>query len=313
MDCERKPHLRRGDDTNTRKIEIAYDSCGESRKDRFVRSFPGDLLTRRRVGLVKPEGGPVAWFDRPDAEDAVWGYGLSKDGKSLFISSSDLSIKNHTIFMFDTLSGVREVFYESHDPVKIRPDWQVAFAPDGKGLIVLTDRDGYNHLHCLPASGAALEPITSGAWEIAEFALDAPNGKIYFIANETHPAERHVYSVALAGGAVSRLTGPAGIHVPAYTPDFSAFADLFSDDMTPPELFVQPASCAMSGSLALGSTSGCRTIAPALSVNGPATGSTPSSLSTSALEPLLKSISPHRPPRLGTACLSTPLLDLRPV
>lgn len=228
------------DDTNTRKIEIAYDSRGESRKDRFVRSFPGDLLTRRRVGLVKPEGGPVTWFDRPDAEDAIWGYGLSEDGNSLFISSSDLSIKNHTIFMFDTRSGVREVFYEAHDPVKIRPDWQVAFAPDGKGLIVLTDRDGYNHLHRLSAPGAGLEPITSGAWEIAEFALDAPNGKIYFIANEAHPAERHVYSVALAGGAVSRLTEPAGIHVPTYAPDFSGFADLFSDDRTPPELFVQP-------------------------------------------------------------------------
>ena len=228
------------DDTNTRKIEIAYDSRGESRKDRFVRSFPGDLLTRRRVGLVKPEGGPVTWFDRPDAEDAIWGYGLSEDGNSLFISSSDLSIKNHTIFMFDTRSGVREVFYEAHDPVKIRPDWQVAFAPDGKSLIVLTDHDGYNHLHRLPAPGAGLEPITSGAWEIAEFALDAPNGKIYFIANEAHPAERHVYSVALAGGAVSRLTEPAGIHVPTYATDFSAFADLFSNDMTPPELFVQP-------------------------------------------------------------------------
>ncbi|KFL31190.1 hypothetical protein JP75_09855 [Devosia riboflavina] len=227
------------DDTNTRKIEIPYDSHGEARKDRFVRSFPGDLLTRRRVGRVQSDGGAVSWFDRPDAEDAIWGYGVSPDGNALFISSSDLSIKNHTIFMFDTRSGARSVFYAAHDPVKIRPDWQVAFAPDGKGLIVLTDRDGYNHLHRLPGQGAALQPITSGAWEIAEFSLDASASKIYFIANEAHPAERHIYSVALTGGAVTRLTGPTGIHVPTYAPDFSAFADLFSDDMTPPEYFVQ--------------------------------------------------------------------------
>lgn len=228
------------DDTNTRKIEIAYDSCGEARKDRFVRAFPGDLLTRRRVGLVKLDGGAVTWFERPDAEDAIWGYGLSRDGNSLFVSSSDLSIKNHTIFMFDTHSGARSVFYAAHDPAKIRPDWQVAFAPGDKGLIVLTDRDGYNHLHRLPEQGAPLEPMTSGPWEIAEFVVDTSGDTIYFIANEAHPAERHVYSVATNGGAVSRLTGPAGIHVPTYAPDFSAFADLFSDDMTPPELFVQP-------------------------------------------------------------------------
>lgn len=227
------------DDTNTRKIEISYDSRGEARKDSFVRAFPGDLLTRRRVGLVGADGGAATWFERPDAEDAIWGFGVSGDGESLFISSSDLSIKHHTIFMFDTASGARSIHYAAHDPVKIRPDWQVAFAPDGRDLIFLTDGDGFNHLHRLPGQGAALEPITSGPWEIAEFTLDAASGTIYFISNEAHPAERHVYSVPMAGGDVSRLTGPAGIHVPTFAPDFSAFADLFSDDMTPPELFVQ--------------------------------------------------------------------------
>ncbi|MET3926703.1 prolyl oligopeptidase family serine peptidase [Devosia sp. 2618] len=227
------------DDTNTRKIEIAYDSGGEAHKDRFTRAFPGDLLTRRRVGLVNVASGATRWFERPDAEDAIWGYGVSPDGASLFVSSSDLSIKHHTIFMFDVATSTRSVFYAVHDPVKIRPDWQVAFAPDGNGLIVLTDRDGFNHLHALPTAGAALEPLTSGPWEIADFAVDAGNGLIYFTANEAHPAERHLYSVSLTGGAVTRLTGAAGIHVPTFTADFSAFADLFSDDMTPPELFVQ--------------------------------------------------------------------------
>ncbi|GHA33079.1 peptidase S9 [Devosia pacifica] len=228
------------DDTNTRKIEIAYDAHGEARRDRFTRAFPGDLLTRRRVGIVGVDGGSVRWFERPDAEDAIWDYGLSADGKALFISSSDLSIKTHTIFMYDALTGARTVFYTAHDPIKIRPDWQVRFAPDGRGLIVLSDPDGFNHLHRLAGEGAPLEPLTSGPWEIAEFTLDAENGRIYFIANEAHPAERHVYTVPLTGGDVSRLTGPAGIHVPTYAPDFSAFIDLFSDDMTPPELFIHP-------------------------------------------------------------------------
>ncbi|WP_417583120.1 DPP IV N-terminal domain-containing protein [Pelagibacterium sp.] len=232
--------LVEADDTNTRKIEIAYDARGEARKDRFTRAFPGDLLTRRRIGCIALSGGGPAWFDRPDAEDAVWGYGLSPDGSTLFISSSDLSIKTHTIFMFDTRSGARTVQYTAHDPLKIRPDWQVEFAPDGQSLIVMTDRDGFNHLHRLAAASAALEPLTSGAWEIAEFAVDPANGTVYFVSNAAHPAERHVYCVPPAGGEVRRLTHAAGIHVPVYAPDFQALADLFSDDMTPPELFVQP-------------------------------------------------------------------------
>ncbi|SMQ86107.1 dipeptidyl-peptidase-4 [Devosia lucknowensis] len=230
--------LVEADDTNTRKIEIPYDAQGEARKDRFVRAFPGDLLTRRRVGLVSAAGGDVTWFDRLDAEDAIWGYGVSPDGKSVFVSSSDLSIKNYTIFTFDAETGARTTFYAAHDPIKIRPDWQVAFAPDGDGLIVLSDPDGFNHLHRLRRAGGALEPITAGRWEIAEFFLD-PKGTVHFISNEAHPAERHLYSVRMTGGDVTRITGPAGIHVPTLAPDFSVFADLFSDDMTPPELFVQ--------------------------------------------------------------------------
>ena len=228
------------DDTNTRKIEIAYDSKAEARRDRFTRAFPGDLLARRRVGLVTTDTGAIQWFERPDAEDAIWGYGLSADGASLFISSSDLSIKNHTIFMFDTRTAARSVHFFANDPLKIRPDWQVAFAPDNKSLIVLTDRDGFNHLHILPSAGADLIPLTRGAWEIASFTLDMANQVIYFISNAAHPAERHLYSVPLDGGEVTQITELAGIHVPTISPDFSAIVDLFSDDITPPELFVQP-------------------------------------------------------------------------
>lgn len=228
------------DDTNTRKIEIAYDARSEGHRDRFTRAFPGDLLTRRRIGLVDVTTGDTKWFDRPDPEDAVWGYGLSADGETLFISSSDLSIKTHTIFTYDVSSGSRKVFYTAHDPLKIRPDWQVDFAPDGDGLILLTDIDGYNHLHRLRGAGAAPEPLTAGTWEIASFAVDAAQAQIVFLANAAHPAERHVYRVGLGGGEVSRITSGAGIHVPTFAPDFSVMADLFSDDLTPAELFVQP-------------------------------------------------------------------------
>ena len=228
------------DDTNTRKIEIAYDARGEAHKDRFTRAFPGDLLTRRRIGLISVKDGETQWFDRPDPEDAVWGYGLSANGATLFISSSDLSIKTHTIFTYDVATGAREVFYTAHDPIKIRPDWQVAFAPDGEGLIILTDVSGFNHLHRLRTAGGTLEPLTSGDWEIESFVVDGARGQLFFIANAAHPAERHVYRVAMAGGDVTRLTSAPGIHVPTYRPDFSAMADLFSDDMTPAELLVQP-------------------------------------------------------------------------
>lgn len=224
---------------DVRQIEIAYDAKGVARRDTHIRAFPGDEIVRLRPGVVSATGGEPTFFERPDEQDAIWGFGLSSDGRSLFVSSSDLSIKNQTIFVYDLTTGARTTFYQFHDPIQIRPDWKVAWAPGDKGLILLTDRDGYNHLYRLPAAGAAPERITHGEWEIETFQVDASRATIYFTANLPHCSDRSLHRVPVAGGEVEALTAGHGTHQPVYSPDFDRVADRFSDDRSPPELYVQ--------------------------------------------------------------------------
>jgi dipeptidyl-peptidase-4 len=227
------------DDRAMPERDIYHYARGELQNNRVIRAFPGDETTRTQIGAVHLATLETRLFERPDPKHHVWGFGLSEDGRRLFINSSDLEVKEHVVYVYDVPTGRRETFYQERDPRHIRPDWRVAWAPGDRGLIILTDRDGYLHLYHKETAQSAPRQITHGEWEIESFAVDARGDRIYFLANESHLAERQLYRVALAGGAIERVS-PAtpGTHAPVYSPDFRRIASFFTNDTTPPELFV---------------------------------------------------------------------------
>ncbi len=238
-DDSRAIAFEQSDDRLMPERDILYYAKGKPQNNRVIRAFPGDETTKARVGVVTLASGATTFYERPDPKHHIWGFGLSSDGKRLFVSGSDMEAKEHTIYVYDVATGARETFYQLAEPHHIRPDWQVAWAPGDDGLIILTDRDGWLQLYHQKSAGAAPRQITSGEWEIASFEVDRVNRQIYFLSNKSYLAERQVYRVSLAGGAIERISGAApGTHKPVYSPDFRLAADWFSDDMTPPELYV---------------------------------------------------------------------------
>jgi Dipeptidyl aminopeptidases/acylaminoacyl-peptidases len=227
------------DDRGVREIDVHYSSGGEQKTYRTTRPFPGDATSKRRVGVVAAGGGSITWFDRPDPEDPVWGFGLSADGTRLFVDSSDDLIKERTIYVYDVANAKSVVFFKSKDPKQVWPAWSAEWAPGDKGLIIVSDHEGWFHLYYQQEPGAPARALTSGDWEVASFEVDSSHGFVYFLANAAHPAELQLYRVPVAGGKPERLTQQPGTHAAAFSRDFSSFADLFSSDTSPPDLFVQ--------------------------------------------------------------------------
>jgi len=219
--------------------DIYYDANAELQKYSVQRAFPGEKTALFTIGIVSLDGKNSRFFDRTDAADYVWNYGLSSDGKSLFINSSDLLVKQHSVYVYDVASGAREIFYQEYDPKHLRPDWQVAWAPEDDGLIILTDKDGYLHLYHQPTADSEPRALTSGDWEIASFEVDHHNAKVYFIANKSYLSERQVYSVSMPGNDVKRVS-PAepGSHQISFSADNRHATTLFSSDSKPLELYV---------------------------------------------------------------------------
>lgn len=231
--------FEQSDDRAMPERDIYYYAKGELQNNRVIRAFPGDETTKARIGIVELATGATRFYERPDPKHHIWDFGLSADGKRLFVSGSDMEAKEHTIYVYDVTSGRRETFYQLREPKHLRPDWKVAWAPGDKGLIILTDRDGWLQLYHQPTARAKPRQITHGKWEIAEFDVDTARGDIYFLSNQAHLAERQIYRVPVAGGKIERLSAAtAGTHQPVYSPDFRHAADWFSTDTMPPELFV---------------------------------------------------------------------------
>lgn len=231
--------FQQSDDRAMPERDIYFYADGALQNNRVIRAFPGDETTQAKVGLVSLVSGEVRFFDRPDPKHHIWDYGLSEDGERLFVSGSDLQAKEHTIYLYDAATGARETFYQLREPRHLRPDWQVEWAPDDDGLIILTDRDGWLQLYHQRTAGETPRQITRGEWEIESFAVDPATNSLYFTANKSHLADRQIYRVSVAGEEVERVSGvEPGTHQPVYSPDFRRIADWYSNDAMPPELFV---------------------------------------------------------------------------
>lgn len=201
------------------------------------RAFPGEPTSLYQVGVVDVSSGMLRYLPRPDESHYVWGFGLDAAGERVFINSSDLLVKHHQIRVYDLASGSNELVYQEHDPNHLRPDWQVAWAPDGEGLLILTDHEGYSHLYRQPKPGASLQPLTAGDWEVAKFWANADADWIYFLANRSHLADKQLFRVRVSGGEIERATQGHGTHAPFFSPDLAQAVTLFSDDNTPHDLY----------------------------------------------------------------------------
>lgn len=99
-----------------------------------------------------------------------------------------------------------------------------------------SERSGYEHLYLHDADGRPLHALTSGEWVVDSLlAVDEAAGRVFFDGTRDSPLERHVYSVPLAGGDITRLSTAPGTHVASFSRNASVFVDLWSNTQTPPQ------------------------------------------------------------------------------
>ncbi len=225
------------DDSNVPFREVPYYADGKNRINALTRAFPGDQTTRRRVGIIDVNSGEIRWLEHP-AEHPIYSMAWSASGHSLMTDSTDYFLVDRNIRTYDTNTGKATVFYSEREPRQVEPAWSTAWAPDDKGLIILSDHSGWYHLYHKKSRRSKAKALTSGEWEVASFEVDTVNKAIYFRANRSHPGERQLYRVALSGGDVEQVGGLPGTHNPTFSPDFRHAADIISNDSTPADLYL---------------------------------------------------------------------------
>ena len=130
------------------------------------------------------------------------------DGKTLYVQRQNRDQTVLDLLAVDPATGKSTIVFTEKAGEKSWVNLSDAFRPlkDG-GLLWWSERDGHGHLYLFRAG--KWTQLTRGDWEVAEVAgVDEKKGRIYFTGNKDDVLERHLYSVSIKGGAVTRLTEP---------------------------------------------------------------------------------------------------------
>jgi dipeptidyl-peptidase 4 len=217
------------------------DYLGEStRLVEVKRAFPGEPSPTRRLGVVAAAGGHVQWMDLGDNPlDQIFSVRWSPDDSQLLVDKSDLYIKDRRLLILDPANGKSRQLLQEADAHNVTAEWWADWAPDGKGIYFTSDRDNDYHVYYQALAGGDPKPITRGDWAVFSASISPVAHTLFVVGNAGNAESRRVFRVPLEGGPARALTPAEGAHHPSISPDGKTIADLYSNDVTPPDLYLQ--------------------------------------------------------------------------
>ncbi len=81
---------------------------------------------------------------------------------------------------------------------------------DGQTFWFQSEKTGYSHLYTVDVETGAVRPLTSGNFEVSNPRLSRDGQQWRFNSSELTPAETHLYTMPVGGGARTRVTTLAG-------------------------------------------------------------------------------------------------------
>ena len=201
-----------------------------------------------RIGAVSAGGGPVVRMPRsPGGEESPrW-----LDATRIVVQRMSADLKTREIVVADSQSGRETVVHRDVDP----KFWSLTYlnaepvpSRDGRWIAFVSDRDGWDHLYVVPASGGAATQVTKGHFEVTRFTWSPDSKHIAFDRNEPdRPGTRHL-AVATSGGSwadgsIETLTTGGGTNTDArWSPDGKRLVFEHTDARNSADLYAMDAS-----------------------------------------------------------------------
>jgi dipeptidyl aminopeptidase/acylaminoacyl peptidase len=159
-----------------------------------------------------------------------------------------VEFKRREIYVGDTAGGqpklvheeVKDAFWSMTGGAQGGPQ----ASPTGQWISFVSDRDGWDHLYVMPASGGPAVQVTSGAFEAWRPSWSPDGTRVAFDSNEdSNPGSRHIGVAAITGNparaAVTMVTSGRGTDTMAqWSPDGRRLVYQHTDPRSSADLWV---------------------------------------------------------------------------
>ncbi len=102
------------------------------------------------------------------------------------------------------------------------------------GFVLMSERDGYNHLYLYDFNGTLKRQLTKGQFVVTDYyGYDTKTGTVYYGSNQESPLRRAVYKSDIKG-KVTKLSAAVGTNTAVWSRNLKYFMNVYSSASTPP-------------------------------------------------------------------------------
>ena len=211
------------------------------------------VVSASAASAPRASGAPLAGESVARALPGGGGFGGRRwlDARHFLVDRTSTDFKRRTTSVVDIETGQSKVLHEDVE----EKFWSMTGdagggsqpSPDKKWIMFLSDRDGWDHIYVMPASGGEATQITKGKFEAWRPQWSPDGTRIAFDANsEGHYGDRQLYVAAMtaAAGAAPRwtltpITSGRGTNIaPVWSPDGTRLVYQHTDARNSADLWV---------------------------------------------------------------------------
>lgn len=206
------------------KYEYKYPKAGETNSTVTVHTYDIKSHVTRQMDLPLDKDGYIPRIK------------FTSDPEKLAIMTLNRHQNRFDLYLANPRSATCKVAIrdEAEQYIKEQEYGSIAFYPNH--IVLMSERDGYNHLYLYTIAGNLVRQITKGNFEVTDFlGYDEANGTTYYTSNEGSPLRTAIYKID-SKGKKTKLSTKEGTNNALFSKNFAYFINTYSSKDTPTEI-----------------------------------------------------------------------------
>ena len=173
---------------------------------------PGTTNSAVKIGVVSAQGGATKWVQLPGdpRNHYVARMEWAKSPDELVLEYLNRLQNTNQVLLANAQTGAVRTLFEDKDAAWVDYNRSLDWVEGGKGLLFLSERDGWRHAYVISHSDGSAKLITNFSGDvISEIGTDNAGQWLYFIASPNDAIRKYLYRSRVDGSGSPQQLTPA--------------------------------------------------------------------------------------------------------